>query len=145
MKNNFFKYKNKPKNAQVGIEYMIIIGFVTFVIMSVLVIAMVYSDQTKDRIRLNQVENFATQLLNSAASVFFAGEPSKTTISLFLPSGVTEINITTEYLIITTHTSSGENKRAFESKVPISGTISTSEGIKKLVLEAKEDYLLISH
>lgn len=132
------------QKAQVGVEYMIIVGFVTFAIMSILVLAMFYSGQVKDKVKLNQVESFANQLLNSAESVFFAGEPSKTTISLYLPDGVKEINITSNYLVISVTTSSGENKRAYESKVPIQGTISTGEGIKKLTLEATNNYLLIS-
>ncbi len=132
------------KRAQIGIEYMIIIGFVTFAVLSVLSLAFVYSSQIKDRIRLNQVENFATQLVNSAESVFFSGEPSKATIRLYLPEGVENISIDSNYLVITTHTSSGENKQSFKSRVPIQGTISSGEGIKKLSLEAKEDYVLIS-
>ena len=136
--------KCRFKKAQVGIEYMIIVGFVTFAIMSVLVLAMSYSGQVKDKIKLNQVESFAEQLLNSAESVFFAGEPSKTTISLYLPDGVEEINITSNYLIISINLSSGQNRRVFESKVPIQGTVSTGEGIKKLTLEATDNYLLIS-
>jgi len=136
--------KFKHKKSQAGVEYMIIVGFVTFAIMSVLILAMLYSGQIKDKVKINQVESFAIQLLNSAESVFFAGEPSKTTISLYLPEDVKEINITSNYLIITTQTSTGENKRAFESKVPIQGTISTSEGIKRLTLKATENYLSIS-
>jgi len=132
------------KRAQIGIEYMIIIGFVTFAVLSVLALAFVYSSQIKDRIRLNQVGNFATQLVNSAESVFFSGEPSKATIRLYLPEGVENISIDSNYLIVTTHTSSGENKQSFKSRVPIQGTISSGEGIKKLSLEAKEDYVLVS-
>jgi len=34
------------------------------------------------------VESFGEQLINSAESVYFAGEPSKTVVSLYLPEGV---------------------------------------------------------
>ncbi len=134
----------KNKGGQAGIEYMIIIGFVTFTIISIFALAVIYSGQIKDKIKLNQVENFATQLINSAETVYFAGEPSKTTVRLYLPEGVTSLEFNSDYLVIITHTSSGNNKRAFESKVPIQGTISTSEGIKKLTIEAKESYVMIS-
>jgi len=136
--------KHRDQIGQAGIEYMIIVGFVTFAVLSILVLAMAYSGQIRDRVKINQVESFATQLLNSAESVFFAGEPSKTTVSLYLPEDVTEINITSNYLVITLITSSGVNKRAFESRVPIEGTISAGEGIKKLTLEARETYLWVS-
>lgn len=143
--------------GQAGIEYMILIGFVTFIIMSILVLAFVYSDRIKDRIRLNQVENFAIQLINSAETVFFAGEPSKTTVRLYLPEGITGLDIKcggggdplcpageSYYLVASVRTSSGENIRAFKSKVPVQGAISVTTGTKELALEAKEDYVQVS-
>lgn len=132
------------KRGQVGIEYMMIVGFVTLAIMSILVFAMFYSDKIKDRIRLNQVESFATQLLNSAETVFFAGEPSKTSVSLYLPDGVEVITVNTDYLYLEIRTSSGLNKRVFPSNVPLSGFITNTQGIKKLSLTAQADFLVIS-
>ena len=120
------------KEGQVGIEYMIIVGFITFAVISILAFALFFSDDIKDRLKLNQVESFAINLINSAESVFFAGEPSKTTVKLYLPEGVEEIIITSDALIITTRISGGINKRAFDSKVPLNGTILPGKGIRKL-------------
>jgi len=142
---NIRKICPSQNRSQVGVEYMIVIGFVTFAIISVITLAIFYSGEIKDRLRLTQVENFATQLINSVDSIFFAGEPSKTTVKLYLPEGVESINITQDYyLLITTRVSGGENKRVFESKVPMQGAISPGEGIKKLTLEARSNNVLIS-
>ncbi len=132
------------KKSQMGVEYMIIIGFVTFAIISTLAIAIVYSGQTKDKIKLNQAESFSVQLINSAESVFFAGEPSKATISLYLPEGIADLNITTNYVVITISTSTGKNIISYKSKVPLNGTISSVEGIKRLTLEAKNTFVQIT-
>jgi hypothetical protein len=138
--------KNKNRRAQIGIEYMIVVGFVSLAIMSILAFAFLYSSQIKDKIRLNQVESFATQLVNSAESVFFAGEPSKTTIKLYLPDGVEEITIASDSVIIRTNVAAGgSNVRGFSSKVPLNGSIAVGEGLKKLVLEAKSDHVQITH
>jgi hypothetical protein len=139
MKNNLL-----VKRGQAGIEYMIIIGFITFTVISIFGLAMVYSGQIKDKVKLNQAEAFATQLINSAETVFFAGEPSKTTVRLYLPEGIENITFESDYLVITARVSSGENRRAFQSKVPIQGSVSSTEGIKKLTLEAKESYVQVS-
>jgi len=132
------------QKAQIGIEYMIILGFVSFAILLIFVLAIFYSGQIKDKIKLNQVESFAVQLINSAESVFFAGEPSKTSVNLYLPEGIINLTITQDYLIITTRTSFGDNKKAYKSRVPLQGSISSGEGIKKLSLEATENFVLIS-
>jgi len=133
----------KQKKGQVGIEYMIIIGFVTFATISILSLAIFYSGQVRDDIKLNQVESFAIQLISSAESVFFAGEPSKATVRLYLPEGVQSIDVSSEGLFITTQGSHGINKRLFSSRVPISGTITTTQGTKKITLTATETEVLI--
>lgn len=125
---------------------MIIVGFVTFAIMLVLALAFFYSDQIKDMIRLNQVDNFAIQLVNSAESTFFSGEPSKTTVRLYLPEGVKDIVVDSveNSIVITVRTSSGDNVVEYKSRVPIQGTISITQGTKKLSLTATSSYLDIS-
>ncbi|MBI2045125.1 hypothetical protein HYT23_03640 [Candidatus Pacearchaeota archaeon] len=130
--------RNFSRKSQIGVEYMIVVGFVTFAILSVLTLAYFYSDQIKESIRLNQIESFATQLVRSAEGVFFSGEPSRTTVRLYLPDGVESIQIVSDAVIITTNTGKGnKNIRVFESKVLMQpGSITPSEGIKKLTLTA---------
>ena len=131
------------KRGQIGIEYMIIIGFITFAITMTLVFAYFYSDQIKDRIKMNQIDNFGVQLISSAESVYFSGEPSKSTVRYYLPEGVSSIEIIDDSIVIEISLSSGFNRIAYSSRVPLSGEIPEGEGIKVLVLEAKEDFLLI--
>jgi hypothetical protein len=133
----------KGERAQAGIEYMIIIAFVTFAIMSVLGLAVFYSGQVRDDIKLNQIENFAIQLINSAESVFFAGEPSKTTVRLSLPSGVSSVNVTDEGLFFVVYVSGGQTKRLFESRVPLAGSFNINEGLKRITLTANETHVII--
>jgi hypothetical protein len=132
------------KRSQVGVEYLIVVGFITFAILSILTVAFFYSNRINDQIRLNQIESFATQVINSAENVFFAGEPSKTTISLYLPEGVQSIEVNADYIFITTTVSTTTNKRAYNSNVPLQGGITNTPGIKKITLEAKQSYVLIS-
>lgn len=135
----------KLKKGQVGTEYMIIVAFVTLAITSILIFAFFYSNQVKDSLKENNIENFASQLISSSETVFFSGEPSKTTIQLYLPAGVEDISISSYDIVVTTRTSGGSlNIRNFQSKVPLNGTINPSEGLKKIVLEAKEDFTQIN-
>ena len=132
------------KRAQAGVEYMIIIGFVTFAVMSILVIATLYSGLIKDKIKINQLEKFSMQVINHAESVFFAGEPSSATVRLFLPQGVSEIQVDPGGLLVTVATSTGDNVLFFNSRVPLEGSISVGEGIRTIKIEAKSDHVLIS-
>lgn len=118
-------------------EYIIILGFVMFALIGILGLAFYYSGGIKDRIRLVQVNNFANKITSTAENVFYYGEPSKATISVYLPEGVKNIEILDKDIIISTYTSSGLEKRAFSSNVPLEGNISFSSGIKKLVVKAE--------
>lgn len=156
-----FKKEGIFQRGQIGIEYLIIMGFVTFAITLILTISIVYSNQISDRIKMNQIESFVIQLIHSAESVFFAGQPSKTTVNLYIPEGVESINFKCEdggdpfcgvdesyYLYVVVQTSAGEDVKAYESKVPINGTLSISSGTQKISLEAVEvggvDYIKVN-
>lgn len=131
------------KKGQIGTEYLIVVGFVTFAIMTTLVIAITMSNSTRDRLKINEIESFATQLTNSAESIFFAGEPSKTTISLYIPDGVYNITIYPENILVKFNSTSGENIRIFSSRVPLNGTLSPEEGTKKIILEATPNFVQV--
>ncbi len=132
------------KKSQAGTEYLIVVGFVTFAIVSILAFSLFYSNKINDEIRFNQAESFAVNLINSAESVFFAGEPSKSTKYLYLPEGVEEITISNYTLIMKILSSSGDNVRAFSSDVPMNGTINPGQGSRKIILEAKTNFVQIS-
>ncbi|MBU0958859.1 MAG: hypothetical protein KKB31_02825 [Nanoarchaeota archaeon] len=136
--------KKRGSKGQVGVEYMIVIGFVTLAIMSVLALAYFYSDEIKGNIKLNQVESFASQLIGKAESVFFAGEPSKNTVELYLPENVESLEIRNDGILITTNIGLEKSVRLFKSKVPLSGTITPTLGLKKISLEAREGDVLVT-
>lgn len=132
------------KKSQISIEYIIVIGFVTFILITVLGLALVYSGTIKDRIKIIQVNNFANKILSSAETVYYYGEPSKATISVYLPDGVINLTMIGNTLYIETQTSSGIERNGFLSKVPISGSLTTSPGIKKIEFIAEETLVSIN-
>ena len=135
----------KKRNAQVSMEYLIIMGFVTTMIIIILGIALTYTGSIQDNIKVTQVNNFANKVISSAESVFYYGEPSKSTISAYLPEGVKEIQIVNEItesenaMFITISTSTGLNKIGFSSEVPINGTLTISPGIKRIEISADDE------
>jgi uncharacterized protein (UPF0333 family) len=137
--NDFMTVLNYSKHSQISLEYIIILGFVMIVLMGILGIALFYSGSIKDRIKITQVNNFANKIISTAEGVYYYGEPSKATISVYLPEGIKEISISQNNLFITTQVSSGVEKSSFTSKVPIEGNITASSGIKKVVIRAEEN------
>jgi len=130
----------KRGKAQVSIEYLLIVGFITFIIMGILGVAFVYSASINDRIKIIQMNNFANKIISSAESVSYAGDPSKTTITAYLPEGVESILIyeaPENLLVISLQSPSGTSTTAYSSNVDISGTLTISSGLKKIEIKAE--------
>lgn len=134
----------RSKTAQVGIEYLIILGLVTFIVTITLGMAFYYSNNSRDVMRISQMQSFSNKVISSAETVFYYGAPAKATINVYLPEGISSIDILENSLVITIQTSTGINKNSFLSNVPISGQISAASGLKKIKLEALSSGVLIS-
>lgn len=134
------------KRGQISFEYLIIMGFVTFIIVGVLAIAFFYSNNVKDRIKINQMTNYANKIVSTSESIFYAGYPSKATITVYLPENVisVDVNSAEDSIIIAIQTSSGVAKTSFSSNVPISGALGTNMGLNKVQIEAGTTEVVIS-
>lgn len=140
------KKRGNSRRAQTSIEYLLLVGFITFIIIGILGIAFIYSASIKDRIKIIQMNNFANKIISASESVFYAGDPSKTTISTYLPEGVESININSaeDLLIISLQSSSGTSTTAFSSNVPISGSLTISSGLKRIEIKAESGQATIN-
>ena len=138
----------KNKKAQSSMEFLILMGFLTLIIIGILSIGYFYSSTTNDRIRSSQVSSFANKIISTSETVFYAGEPSKATISVRLTDGIQDIEIINDTLIITYSLATGQNKISFSSNVPLAESstaeISSNSGIKNLVIVANSTHTVIS-
>lgn len=132
------------KEGQVSIEYLIMVGFVIFLIIGILGVSLFYSGVINDNIRMNYLKNYANKIISSSESVFYAGEPSLATINAYLPPGVEGIGISGKDILVNISTGSGVTRIAFSSNVPINGTLSRNEGVKRIKITARASDVLIS-
>ena len=150
-----FQFNNKgnilpnSKRSQISFEYLIIMGFVTFVIIGIMAVALFYSGGIKDRIKMTQMTNCANKIISSAESAFYAGKPSKATITCYIPEGIVNIEIDNEMeLIFTIQTSTGKSATSFASNVRLVNVSSMAElaspGSRKIMLEAQNEWVDIS-
>ena len=134
----------KIRKAQVGIEYLLIMGFAVAVIIGMLGVAFYYSGSVNDQIKFSQIDSCARKIISASESVFYSGTPSKATLSCYLPDNVRQIEILENNLIFTFQTSSGISKTSFSSKVPISGNLPSFFGLKSITVRAEQNFTVIS-
>ena len=136
------------KKAQSSMEFLILMGFLTFVIIGILSVGYYYSNTINDRMKSSQINNFANKIISTAEIVFYAGEPFKLTISAYLPEGIEEIRIIDNDLIITYSLTTGRNVISFSSEVPmienVSAELSSTSGIKNIIIIADANQAIVS-
>ena len=136
------------KKAQSSMEFLILMGFLTFVITAILAIGYIYSGTINDRIKSSQIQSFANKITTTSETVFYSGEPSRATISAHLPDAVDEIEVINNTIVITYQLTTGQNKISFSSNVPVvenaSAQISSISGIKSMTILANSTHAIIS-
>lgn len=133
------------KRGQVSIEYLMLISFVTFAIITALGLSYFYAGGIRESVKFNQIESFSNQLVSLAESVHYAGEPAVTTMQGYLPEGIEAIEIRDNLIIFNVTTDTGLNVLSYESNVMLkNGTISSGGGTKILRLAAKDENVEIT-
>lgn len=127
------------EKGQVSVEYLIMVSFITFLIISILGVAFFYVGGVSDKIKFDQVQNFASKIISSSEKTFYSGEPSKVVINAYLPAGVESAGIINNSLVFNVSSSSGLTIISFKSNVPIQGSLSSGQGLKRITIEAKTD------
>ncbi len=131
------------QRAQISLEYLIVVSFVTLLIIGLLGTAFFYSSRIGDQIRFSNLNRFATTLTTNAEEVYYAGEPSRITVRPYLPPGVSAVTVGDDYILFSVSSQSGVNTISYHSAVPLQGSISSPEGIKRIQLIAQSTHVLI--
>jgi len=134
----------REKNAQVSVEYVIIIGFILFITIPLILIFYEHTSSTNDQVITSQVDMIAKKMVDSAESVYYLGEPSKTRIKVYMPNNVEEIILQDYEVVFKVKTNSGISDIAHTSNVNISGSVSTTPGIHYISIESRGDYVWAS-
>lgn len=125
-------------------EYVIIVGFILVIMIPLILIFYEYTSSTNDQVITSQVDMIAKKVVDSAESVYYLGEPSKTRIKVYMPTNVEDIIIYNKEIVFKVKTRSGITDISQLSSVNISGNISATKGIHYISIESKGDYVWVS-
>ena len=132
------------KRAQATLEYLIILGFVSGLIVPMVMVFTTHSTEINENIIINQADNIASKIVDSAESVYYLGEASKSSFTVKMPKNIDSISIGNNEVVFFVRKSNGLDEIVKYCTVPINGTIATSQGIHQIVVESKGDYVWVS-
>ncbi|UCD21074.1 MAG: hypothetical protein JSW08_00815 [archaeon] len=138
----------RKKRGQVSVEFALLIGFITFLLIAIIGIAYYYSGTAKTQIKVNTVDKAGKKIAEAADSIYFLGPPSKATIQVTIPESVYSVEFldTSPFGIHFKVTIKGTARSDMiydtQGRIEDGGGVQTSlskAGFKTLTLEAKND------
>ena len=133
------------RKGQASSEFMLVTGFLFVLLIPLIVIGFVYPQQGESQITAGQVTGMAIQIADAAEEVYYIGEPAKTTLKLYVPRNVEDIEIIGNSIVFKVKTINGITDVVETLPFNISGgNISTSEGTKIIKVESRGDSVWIS-
>ena len=136
--------EGRYRSGQVGIEYLILVGFLVAAVIPIIYYATQQSYITKDQLISSQMEKIAQEIENACNLVFSYGNNSKLTLKLYFPEGIKSIKISGKQVEFVYYTSSGEAFVYSYPLVNLSGNISTLPGLHEIKIVNKGDHVEIS-
>lgn len=131
------------ERGQVSVEYLILIGFITFAILTIAGVVLFYSTSIQDQLRFNQLERLSQKVIGSADTVFYSGLPAKATITIYVPAGIEALEVTGTLLVFNVSSSHGTARIAYTATVPLEGSFNISSGVKRIEVTAKASSVLL--
>ncbi len=133
------------KRGQVSVEFITIFGFVFLMTIPLIVIFFDQAGSVQDAIAGNHLRNIAIKVVDKAETVYYLGEPSKTTLKTQFPERIEYINITSRIIIFGYRTAKNHIQEILAvSQVNLTGNISNNPGIHYIVIESSGDVVSIS-
>ena len=131
--------------SQISVEYLFIIGFVAVVTVPLIILYFTYTSDSSDKIIASQIDQIANKIVDSAESVYFLGEPSQTTIKVFIPSQIIGAGLDNREVLFNVSTRSGISEIIKVSSVNMTGSLPTTRGIHIITLIAGKNDVEVSY
>lgn len=134
----------EKRRGQISLEYMAVVSITTAIAIALLALSNYYSKETEITLNTNQIDIVGKEIVDTAESIYYYGEPSKTTLKVYIPDGINSIAVGPDELSFKVRTKAGEAEMFYPSLVTLQGNISTSYGFHYISIEAKEGYVWVN-
>ncbi len=144
-KNLDFNMHNAKKEAQISVEYLVIIGFVTIITIPLIIIYYTFTQESNEEIASTQISQIAKKIVDAAESVYYLGEPSQTTLRVNIPNNVLLANLSNYEVVFKVKTRSGVVDVVQSSDVNITGSLPTNKSTYLITIKAESNYVNIAY
>ncbi|HJW97219.1 MAG TPA: hypothetical protein VJ485_03575 [archaeon] len=131
--------------AQVSFEYMMVFGLAIAFAIPVWIYIATLQGSAGEELSLSYAKNAASQVTSAADLVYTQGPPAKVTLDIYIPSRIANVTISGKTVVLNVSSSAGFSDVFSSSVANLTGNLSASEGMHKVTVESKGDYVEISY
>jgi len=135
-----------PKNTkgQVAMEYLAIFSIAALMIIPLIIIFVVQSQNIQADITGSQAEKAASTIISSAEEVYFMGEPAQKTIELQFPSGIEQVTISGTTMTFRIQTAELNYDIFKDARFNMTGNLDSFEGKHIITIKAQNSMVNIT-
>lgn len=133
------------KKSQVGVEYLIVMGFVSLMLVPLAIVYFTSVQDTTDEIGSRQAINIARRIVDASETVYFLGEPSQTTLKVSVPQNIQSAAVNGREIVFTMKTKNGLSDLVQISSVNMTGSLPDEPGLHLIIIRAELDKVSISY
>lgn len=131
--------------AQVSTEYLIIVGFVMGITIPLLIVYFTFTEGITNEINYGQLDKVVKSMVDSADIVYFLGDPSQTTIKVYIPINTKEVILKDKSIIYRIKTRVGTSDIVYVSSANLTGSLPINSGTYLITVKATSDKVTFSY
>jgi len=124
-------------------EYLFIMGFALLITIPLIILYYTQSSRFAEETASASIERAARQISEAADTVYFLGAPSKRTITVDLPNGIRDTEISGQTVTFTMASSHGQYDQVARTAANLTGTLPKTQGPHVLVLTAQANGIVL--
>ena len=139
----------RGRKAQYSMEFMLIFAFSLMVILPLVILLQSEYNQNKEVLNVAQARKVLGQISITAQKTYYAGPPSRNTIEVVFPAGITNISSTNiegavrrSEIIISVSRSGNEDTLVDVLPFWVNLSLSPSSGTRRLLLKTEDTRIL---
>jgi len=135
----------KLLKSQFSVEFLLIMGFTTLLIIPLIIIFFTFTQETSDDINSAQLQQITREIVDNAESVYYLGEPSQSSLRVNIPNRIVLANLSGYEVVYKLKTKSGEVDIVQVSNVNITGSLPVNKSRYLITFIARSNHVEVSY
>ena len=141
-----FRLAALVRKAQSAMEFLMVVMFAFLILFGILMVAYVQTSTFQADVTAAQVQKVGNSIVDAANAAYYAGPPTKKTITLYFPENINSVVLRNQTIIFTVQSSGGAGNYEYAvfAATNMTGSIRKFSGLHVVTIEALDTVVNIT-